>query len=282
MTKTKIIAAIGASTLALMAGSASAQQWQGGYIGIAGGFALPDDDESERVVFDTNLDGNYNDTVRTSAGADAFGPGAIPGGFCGGTPNSENFNSGCEADDEGQGEVSFRAGYDWASGPIVFGVVGELSKSEASDTVTAFSITPAQYSFERKLDYLWALRGRIGYQVGGFLPYVTAGGAYGRMDNTFNTSNVANSFSPRGNGTENTGYQAGGGVETYVGENLRLGVEYIYTSLEDDSDLTTRVGPGTAPATNPFLIVNAAGTNLRRAGSDFNTHAVRLSVSFAF
>ena len=272
---TKTLAAVSAAALALVAMPAVAQDWQGGYVGIAGGYAMVDDEENETTLFDSNLDGNFSDAVLTTGGANAFSP-----GFCGGTPNSNNAAAGCEDDDEGQGELSFRAGYDWQSGPIVFGVVGEWTQSDASDTVTAFSTTPAQYSFERSLDYLWALRGRVGYDMGRFMPYATAGGVYGRLENNYNTSNTANTFTPLSNSVENTGFQVGGGVEAQVTNVLRLGVEYLYTSIEDDSDFTVRVAGG--PATSPFLTGNPAGTDQRRSGSDFDTHAFRVTASLAF
>jgi opacity protein-like surface antigen len=272
---TKTFAAVSAAALALVAMPAAAQDWQGGYVGIAGGYAMVDDEESETTPFDTDLNGTFGDTVRTTTGADAFSP-----GFCGGAPNSNNAAAGCQDDDDGQGEISFRAGYDWQSGPIVFGVVGEFTMSDASDTVTAFSITPAQYSFERSLDYMTAVRGRVGYDMGRFLPYVTAGGVYARLENQYNTSNGVNTFTPTSNGVENTGFQLGGGVEAQVTQVLRVGVEYLYTSIEDDSDFTVRVAGG--PATSPFLTGNASGTDQRRSGSDFDTHAFRVTASFAF
>ena len=47
-----------------------------------------------------------------------------------------------------------------------------------------------------------------------------------------------------------------------------MGVEYLLTSL-DDSDYEVAVGRGAAPATNPFLLVNTSGTDMRRTKDDF-------------
>lgn len=279
---TRTLVAVATAALAVATTPVVAQDWQGPHIGIAGGFGFVDDDEGERTPFDTNQDGVFNDTVRTTTGADAFATGPVPGGFCGGSPNSNNLAAGCKADDDAEGEFALRAGYDWQSGPWVYGVVGEYAATEASDSVTAFSITPAQYSFKRTLDSYFAARVRVGHTYGRFLPYVTGGLAYGRFENRYATSNTANSFAPLTSTNENLGFQLGAGVETKVADRLRVGVEYLYTSIEDDSDYTVRIGAGSAPLTNPFRIVNPTGTDQRRGASDFDLHSVRFTVGVSF
>lgn len=272
----KTYAAATAGAFALLALPAVAQDWQGGYLGVAGGFGFVADEESETTPFDTNLDGNFNDTVNTAPPAqNAFSP-----GFCGGTPKSNNAAAGCEADDDGQGELSFRAGYDWQTPSLVYGIVAEYTNTDASDTVTAFSITPAQYSFERNLVGVAALRGRIGVPFGRFLPYATAGVAYGAFENEYYTSNTVNTFSRQTDDSENLGFQIGAGAETHVTDRVRLGVEYLFTSIEDDSDFTVRISGG--PTTSPFRQANTNGTDQRRSASDFDIHSVRLTLGLAF
>jgi outer membrane immunogenic protein len=276
----RTFAAVSAAVLALVAMPAAAQDWQGGYIGVAGGYGFVADDDNETTPFDTNLDGNFNDTVNTAPTATPPSANAFSPGFCSGSPNSNNAAAGCSDDDDPQGELGFRAGYDWQRGSMVFGIVGEFTVSDTSDSVTAFSITPAQYSFERTLTSIKAVRGRVGMPYGRFLPYVTAGVAYGTFDNEYVTSNTVNTFSPTSEDSENFGFQVGGGVETHVAERVRLGVEYLYTSIEDDSDFTVRIAGG--PATSPFRQANANGTDQRRGASDFDVHSVRLTLGFAF
>lgn len=277
---TKTFAAVSAAALALVAMPAVAQDWQGGYIGVAGGYGFVADDDNETTPFDTDLDGNFNNTVNTAPTATPPSANAFSPGFCSGSPNSNNAAAGCSDDDDAQGEGSIRAGYDWQSGSIVYGVVGEFTISNASDSVTAFSITPAQYSFSRTLNSIAAVRGRIGVPFGRFLPYATAGAAYGTFDNEYATSNGVNTFTPTSGGNENLGFQVGGGLETHVTERVRLGVEYLYTSIEDDSDFTVRIAGG--PATSPFLQGSASGTDQRRSASDFDIHSVRLTLGLAF
>lgn len=53
------------------------------------------------------------------------------------------------------------------------------------------------------------------------------------------------------------------------------------TDLDVDPHIV-RVGPGTAPATNPFLLVSAEGTDLRRTSESFERHSVRLTAAVRF
>ena len=214
----RTLAAVGA--LALAAAPAAAQDWGGFYVGGYAGAQIQSQDEDERVLFDTDLDGAFGDTVNTAAGADAFSP-----GFCDGSPKANNAAAGCTGDDEAAGEVGLRAGYDWQAGPWVFGVVGEGSITNVEDNVSAFSITPANYAFQREVQNLFAVRARLGYAMGRYLPYVTAGLARAELEETFSTSNGANSFSPIRADTDADGFQIGAGVETWLTDSITLGVE---------------------------------------------------------
>lgn len=250
------------------------EQWEGAYIGGSIGLAAQKNDRNEGVLFDTNRDGNFGDTVRTTTGANAFSP-----GFCGGAANGRTPIEGCRGDKDGL-EYNIRAGYDVQKGNIVYGFVVEGGKNEASDSVSAFSTTPAFYYFTRELDYSLGARARVGYAARGALFYGTGGVAYGKINNEFETSNTANSFTDNGS-TNSWGYSYGGGAEVKVAKNLSIGLEYLYTNYVDD-DYVVSVGPGTAPITNPFRIVNANGTDMRRSDSDFEMHNIRFTAAFRF
>ena len=268
---------IGAATLSLFSAPAFAQseyeEWEGGYIGGSIGLAAQSNDRNEDVRFDTNLDGAFDNSVNTLAGTNAFAP-----GFCGGAASSAQ-PIDCRGDKDGL-EYNVRAGYDVQSGNIVYGFVLEGGKNEARDSVTAFSGTPASYTFTRELDYSAQARARIGYAARGALFYATGGAAYGKIDNGFSTSNVTNSFSDNGK-TNSWGYSYGGGAEVKIAPNFSIGLEYLYTNFVDD-DFRVAVGPGTALATNPFLLANRAGTDMRRGDSDFDMHNIRFTAAFRF
>lgn len=268
----------------LGAGAANAQDWSGPYIGLSVGGAMIDDDENERVLFDTNLDGTFGDTVRTAAMVDAFGPTtANPGGFCGGKALGNSLAGGCIEDDSFGVDFAARAGWDLQSGPWVYGVVVEAASVDVEDFATAFSITPAAYQYNRDIDdVMYSARLRVGHTFGERgLAYVTGGAATAKVVETFFTTNTANSFTPLTSEDDATGYQAGFGAEYWLNDRITVGAEYLYTSLETDG-MTVRTGPGTAPLTNPFRIVNAAGTDQRRASDELAFHGFRLTLAARF
>lgn len=268
-----------AGASAFTASAASAQDsdrsthFDGPYVGVVGGYVNQSNDGAEVVLFDTNRDGTYGDTVRTTAGANAFSP-----GFCNGAAQAVT-NNDCR-NDKDDFEYHVRAGYDRRMGNIVVGGVFEFGRSEARDAVTAFSTTPANYTFLRQNEYNAGARLRAGYTPnGGVLFYATGGLAYARLKNDLITSNGANSFTDNGN-TNGWGFSAGGGAEAMITDRISLGLEYLYTDVEDD-DYVVEIGQGTAPATNPFLL-NGGGTNMIRSDEHFRTHAIRASLNYRF
>jgi opacity protein-like surface antigen len=267
---------VAAALLAAFALPAAADDWTGGYVsGFIGTQSDPDDGDS--VLFDTNLDGSFGDTVNTSAPANAFSP-----GFCDGVAQDRTPAGGC-ADNSGGADFGFRAGYDWDMGGFVWGVLGEYSMNDQRDAVSAFSTTPARYTLLRKVDDVLALRLRAGFALGDSedgLLYATAGYAQANVENFFSTSNAANSFSNNGD-SDADGWQAGVGYEHLFGDNFTVGVEYLYTSLDDD-EFRVGVGPGSAGPTNPFLIVNPLGTDFARSDDEIELSSLRLTGSWRF
>jgi outer membrane immunogenic protein len=265
----------GAAGLAPIA-SAQAADWTGFYFGAGAGYSMKSDD-SETLLFDTDRDGVFDDTVFTTAPADAFSP-----GFCTGAAQGRAPADGCRETDD---DINYgvRAGYDWQSGPMVFGIVGEYSVQNIGDDVTGFSTTPASYTFSRDLEQLGAVRGRVGYGFNSSLVYATGGYAWGELDQRFTTTNGANSFTPSG-ADDADGYQLGVGYEYFMpsqwmGGGMSIGIEYLYTSLEDEGYVVA-VGPGAAGPTNPFLLVDATGTDMKRSNEDFEFSSVGVTLNW--
>ena len=268
---TLILAASAAPAFAQMAPA----DWSGPYIAIYGSYLDVADDGSETVRFDRNLDGQFNDTVRTAAGTDAFP------GFCSGQANGVAAGNGCDSD-KGGVEAGIRGGYDFQFGSIVVGGLVEFSGTEAKDTVTAFSSTPASYVFKRNLENLAAARLRVGYAFGDALLYGTGGYASGEMTNRFITSNTVNGFTARVDEDSADGWQGGGGLEYKLAPNFTVFGEYVYTSLEP-GDFVVRVDRGVAPFFNPFILPpNTTGTDMQRTSDEFNLHAVRIGMNYRF
>lgn len=251
-----------------------AEPFTGFHVGGSIGYSVQGSDVGEGVLFDRNLDGRFGDTVVNAAGANVFSP-----GFCNGSPNGNNAGAGCSNDRDGV-EFSLRAGYDRQMGNLVVGVIGEFGTSRARDSVTAFTTTPASYTFTRQLDWYASARGRIGYAANTTLFYATGGITYGKIDNRFSSSNTINTFTGRGD-EMSWGAQFGGGVEQKLGRNFSVGVEYLYTRFRDD-DYRVRASQGAAAANHPFVLGNAAGTDFLRSDSRFDYHGVRLTAAYRF
>lgn len=265
----------GASALALLACPALAQDtdWTGPYLGVHAGAGFQSGDDDETILFDTDLDGDFDDPVNTAGGANAFSP-----GFCGGSANANSPAGGCEDDDE-DWEFGVRAGYDWRLGQIVVGGLVEASHFSATDSVSAFSTTPASYTMTRELNWMAAARARAGVPIGRFMPYVTAGAAWADVERNFATTNGVNTFVQRDDDSV-WGWQLGAGGEFRVTDRFSLGLEYLSTSLNDGDFRVRAQGP--APATNPFILVNASGTDFAREDDDFDVQSLRLTASMRF
>jgi outer membrane immunogenic protein len=253
---------------------AQSADWTGAYVGGRIGYAWGLDDNDETILFDNNLDGDFGDTVLTSGGANAFSP-----GFCGGSPESAIAADGCDKDDNGL-DFGIHAGYDYDFGAIVLGGLVEYGVSDVEDSVTAFSTTPANYAFNRKMKGTFGLRGRLGLDAGNFMPYVTAGIVRAKIKSSFSTTNGVNAFDLNEGSHTESGYRLGGGVETMFGP-IAVGLLYLYTSVKDNG---TRVAvtQGTAGPTNPFILVNPDGTDFRRSENRFKVHALSLTASYRF
>ena len=251
------------------------ESYNGPYVAVFGGLSARDNHPNDQVVFDTNRDGTYGQAVTTSTGANAFSP-----GFCNGSSTlNSNVTTPCTRDRD-KAEYGARIGYDARFGDIVAGVLVEGTKSDATDSVTAFSTTPAGYSFTRGIDYSVSMRGRLGYAPGNHgLMYVTFGPSYAKIEHTFTTTNTANSFTPVNPDKMMLGAQVGGGAEVLLGGRVTLGMEYLYNRYHDDKYYVA-IGNGTAGATNPFVL--AGGVNARPNSGRYDFHSFRAVLGFRF
>lgn len=269
---------------ALLAGAAFAatpalaqddDSWTGFYVGGQLGYGFGTGGNSETILFDTDLNGTFGDTVNTTAPANAFSP-----GFCDGTANGPTPADGCDGDRDGI-EGGVHVGYDWqTSGGFVIGGVVDYTRTRQRDSVSAFSTTPARYTMTRRLRDLATFRLRAGFASGRTLFYATGGLAYGGIRNSFTTSNGVNSFTDNGN-EKGWGYAFGGGIEHRLASNFSVGLQYLYRSVDAD-EYVVRAGPGTAGLTNPFRIVNPNGTDFARSRDKMTSHGVHLTGSFRF
>ncbi len=289
---TKLTMLAGLATAGIFAVPAQAQTlsqettadrpFSGIYIGAAGGYDVQPNDVGSSILFDRNGDGNFNDSVNTITGANAFSP-----GFCNGSARTGSSAFGCRNDDDGWAYYG-RAGIDAQRGNIVVGVVGEFGKTEITDSTSGFSTTPASYTMSRKIDWEASVRGRAGYAINTTLFYGTFGAGYAKIDNLFFTTNTANAFSASGSKNQ-WGFLGGGGIEQKLTKNISIGMEYMYHQYQDN-DARVRVTAGTALAGSPVLLANnpfvlapnTSGTTFRRSDDNFRWHSLRGTVNFRF
>jgi outer membrane immunogenic protein len=275
-TPTAIALGIATASSPALAQDARDTHFDGPYVSVFAGWSAQNNDRGDSIVFDNDRDGLNDDIVATAGGANAFSP-----GFCNGEALSAVPSGGCARDKDGI-DYGARVGWDKRmGGNFVVGGLLEFSKNESKDGTSGFSTTPANYGIVRRLDYAVSARARAGYTPGGgALFYVTGGGSYAKINHRFFTTNGVNSFDEQRDGKMIWGWQAGGGGEIMLTDQVSFGLEYLYNRFRDNK-YSVEVGQGTAPATNPFLIPTG-GTNLRFSDRNFDYHSLRATVSYQF
>jgi len=108
-----------------------------------------------------------------------------------------------------------QAGYNWQSGPLVFGVEGDLEANGADDTFAPWKFSNPWFG---------TARGRVGYAFNNVLLYGTGGLAFGELrGETFGLSETHTS----------AGWTAGVGAEFGFAQNWTAKIEYLYVDLSD-------------------------------------------------
>jgi outer membrane immunogenic protein len=114
-----------------------------------------------------------------------------------------------------------QAGYNWQTGPWVFGIEGDFQGSGASDTFAPWKFSNPWFG---------TVRGRAGYALNNILFYGTAGLAFGELQ--------GQTFGLTENHT-NAGWTVGLGAEIGLARNWSAKVEYLYVDLNDSNFLIT-------------------------------------------
>ena len=131
----------------------------------------------------------------------------------------------------------------------MLGVEGDIDWSGMSGSTT----TGCAAGCKTSDSWLSTVRGRVGYAADRFLPYVTAGGAFG--DIRASTPGFA------GGSTTNAGWTVGAGLEFALAGRWTAKAEYLYVDL---GNFNCGVGCGAA-AVNRVSFTD----NILRAGFDY-------------
>jgi outer membrane immunogenic protein len=119
-----------------------------------------------------------------------------------------------------------QAGYNWQSGPLVFGIEGDLQATGADDTFAPWKFSNPWFG---------TVRGRVGYAFNNVLFYGTGGLAFGELrGETFGLSESHT----------NAGWTAGVGAEFGFAPNWSATVEYLFVDLSDSRFTITGVSNG--------------------------------------
>jgi outer membrane immunogenic protein len=147
------------------------------------------------------------------------------------------------------GLVGGTVGYNYQIAHAVLGVEGDIDWSSIKGSTT----NPAcPLGCQTSNTWLSTVRGRLGYAADRFMPFVTAGGAFG--DIRAATPGLA------GGNTTNAGWTVGAGIEFALVGNWTAKAEYLYVDL---GKLSCGVGCG-APVDNVSFT-----TNIVRGGINY-------------
>ena len=128
-----------------------------------------------------------------------------------------------------------QAGYNWQSGPLVYGVETDIQWSNAKGTLSAPCVpglcgVALTATYTQEVSWFGTVRGRLGYAQDGWLLYGTAGYAYGQLQTNANAS--AGPASASFSATDFIdGWTAGGGIEVLLAPRWSVKGEYLYTDL---------------------------------------------------
>jgi len=123
-------------------------------------------------------------------------------------------------------EGGIQGGYNWQTGPWVFGVEGDIQVTGANDTFAPWKFSNPWFG---------TVRGRAGYAFNNILFYATGGLAFGGLRGE--TFGLAESHTT-------AGWTAGVGTEFGLAQNWSAKIEYLYVDLADAHFTITGVSNG--------------------------------------
>jgi outer membrane immunogenic protein len=131
---------------------------------------------------------------------------------------------------------------------------------------------PETQSHSAKIKWFGTLRGRVGYAVNNFLPYITGGPAFGKVESNLHLFVPPSGFIMDGsNTTTRAGWTIGTGFEYGLTRNWTVGVEYLHVDLGHANV--------TATATTPPFVFPGEAISMNQ---HFTADIVRGVVNFRF
>jgi len=146
------------------------------------------------------------------------------------------------------------AGFNWQTGPIVFGVEGDISGADldgADNCATDFTFgtpSPNQVRCDTKLSAFGTVTGRLGMSSDRMLVYIKGGGAWAHFNQDVTAVNLV--FGPGGTVADaasiadnRLGYTVGTGIEYAVWNHWSAKVEYDFLGFGTKNLVFPLMGP---------------------------------------
>jgi outer membrane immunogenic protein len=174
---------------------------------------------------------------------------------------SGNYGGAIPLGTNGQGKTNqlgflagVQGGYNWQQRNFVYGIEGDISwLGGGTASVSGNGTSYTGYSFTRgsRVDALATVRGRVGIDFDGTLPYLTAGFAAAMVKNSY-TMDFTGRGAGYGSGTASKtsfvpGIAVGAGIEHKLNSNWSIRGEYLWIGLADTSlnpNLSIPIGGG--------------------------------------
>jgi len=153
--------------------------------------------------------------------------------------------------------VGAQIGYNWQWNQLVLGVEADYSAAMLHDHVTGPSpLGPTTTDVD--IEQLATVRGRVGWAMGQWMPYVTGGWAWADVERNYFGPLPATSDSQ-----DHSGWVAGVGAEYAITNNWTAKLEYMYYDLgEENYDVPAPGGDG--------------------VDADIKIHTVRFGINYKF
>ena len=144
--------------------------------------------------------------------------------------------------------IGVDAGFNFTVGSgLVLGVVGDIAWADIGGTTEDVTVPfPGAYDeISHNIDWQGSLRGRVGFDGGAFMPYLTAGLAFAHADRETVDGATTTEFD-----NTHVGWTIGAGVEVAISEDLSLDLLYRYSDYGNEV-----YNP--SPATTPEVSLTA-------------------------
>ncbi len=160
--------------------------------------------------------------------------------------------------------IGYEAGYSWQlSNNVVVGYESDFNYANVSNNGGAL----ASGGVNSRLNWFGTERLRFGYAMGRFMPYITGGFAYGRINGASWTSGYEAMLPIGTSGSRwSGGWTVGAGLEYAVTNQISIKGEYLYANIGVPN--ASAVGW----AGNTFATVNGGNYNLNIARAGVNYH----------